>query len=411
MEDKECVVIATIIRGLSLNAIKYPWIVAYERGEKTVPSDALVVDIALAFREGVIDEEAAAKVFLEAYTAWEFDKAPGGIEAAMMQDPVKKIPSCIVVRHGENSGAGEVFYWIDRDIDAMRRRMQAGSGSVLEEKLPQNTAFATEVKFDAADRANVVNHKVALLVGDTRDTAVIARSLAASGALVFIADMAQDAAAQLANAINTSARRTAAIPVPVASADEHSVEALFNTIVETTGGLDLCIYHDSALRQGSVLEQTLEAFQALDTLFFLIAKYAGLLLKRQARTALTWKTDIIHINHGRLGAKLEKVDAQGLIASFVHELAAYSIKVNVVSPGNYFELPFWTDPETGLFAQDLKTGKLPGVKSIAEVRAFYEARVLLKRGCTAQDIMRAIFYVIEQDYETGRVLPVSGGQG
>jgi len=32
------------------------------------------------------------------------------------------------------------------------------------------------------------------------------------------------------------------------------------------------------------------------------------------------------------------------------------------------------------------------------------------RGCTVQDVMRAIYYVIEQHYETGQAIPVTGGQ-
>ncbi|MHC4713978.1 MAG: SDR family NAD(P)-dependent oxidoreductase, partial [Planctomycetota bacterium] len=32
------------------------------------------------------------------------------------------------------------------------------------------------------------------------------------------------------------------------------------------------------------------------------------------------------------------------------------------------------------------------------------------RGCTAADVMRAIYYVIEQKYETGQAIAVTGGQ-
>jgi sorbitol-6-phosphate 2-dehydrogenase len=32
------------------------------------------------------------------------------------------------------------------------------------------------------------------------------------------------------------------------------------------------------------------------------------------------------------------------------------------------------------------------------------------RGCTTADVMRAIFYLMEQPYETGQALPVTGGQ-
>ena len=46
----------------------------------------------------------------------------------------------------------------------------------------------------------------------------------------------------------------------------------------------------------------------------------------------------------------------------------------------------------------------------ADVKAFYEAQVPAGRGCTATDMAKAILYVIEQEYETGQAVPVTGGQ-
>jgi len=34
----------------------------------------------------------------------------------------------------------------------------------------------------------------------------------------------------------------------------------------------------------------------------------------------------------------------------------------------------------------------------------------MARGCTTADVMKAIYYLIEQRYETGQALPVTGGQ-
>ena len=92
------------------------------------------------------------------------------------------------------------------------------------------------------------------------------------------------------------------------------------------------------------------------------------------------------------------------------ELVEYGIKVNAVCPGNFFDGPLWSDPEKGLFVQYLRTGKVPGARNVADVKAFYEAKVPMKRGCTGADVMRAIYYIIEQEYETGQAVPVTGGQ-
>ena len=92
------------------------------------------------------------------------------------------------------------------------------------------------------------------------------------------------------------------------------------------------------------------------------------------------------------------------------ELIEDGIKVNAICPGNFFDGPLWSDPQNGLFAQYLRTGKVPGAKTADDVRHFYEAKVPMGRGCTTADVMKAIFYVMEQQYETGQAIPVTGGQ-
>ena len=49
-------------------------------------------------------------------------------------------------------------------------------------------------------------------------------------------------------------------------------------------------------------------------------------------------------------------------------------------------------------------------KSIDDVRRFYEEQVPLKRGCRISDVMKALLYIIDQEYETGQAVPVTGGQ-
>jgi sorbitol-6-phosphate 2-dehydrogenase len=34
----------------------------------------------------------------------------------------------------------------------------------------------------------------------------------------------------------------------------------------------------------------------------------------------------------------------------------------------------------------------------------------MRRGCTTPDVLKAILYLMEQEYETGQALPVTGGQ-
>jgi sorbitol-6-phosphate 2-dehydrogenase len=152
--------------------------------------------------------------------------------------------------------------------------------------------------------------------------------------------------------------------------------------------------------------------------YFVIAKYASRLLRLQYLGAPRWKTDIIQINSksGLEGSDKNgayagsKFGGVGITASFALELVKYNIKVNSICPGNFFDGPLWSDPEKGLFVQYLKTGKVAGARTIADVRAYYEAKVPMKRGCEGPDVMRAIYYIVEQEYETGQAVPVTGGQ-
>ena len=92
------------------------------------------------------------------------------------------------------------------------------------------------------------------------------------------------------------------------------------------------------------------------------------------------------------------------------ELVPYNIKVNAICPGNLLNGPLWSDPEKGLFVQYLKAGKVPGAKTVEDVRRFYESKVPMNRGCETVDVLRALLYCVEQEYETGQAIPVTGGQ-
>ena len=105
-----------------------------------------------------------------------------------------------------------------------------------------------------------------------------------------------------------------------------------------------------------------------------------------------------------------KFGSLGLTQSFALELVTDNIKVNSICPGNFLDGPLWSDPDRGLFVQYLKAGKVPGAKTLADVRKFYEDKVPMKRGCETKDVVKAIYYIVDQKYETGQAVPVTGGQ-
>ena len=66
--------------------------------------------------------------------------------------------------------------------------------------------------------------------------------------------------------------------------------------------------------------------------------------------------------------------------------------------------------EKGLFVQYLKAGKVPGAQTVEDVRKFYLSKSLIKRGCLPRDVAKGVCYLVEQEYETGQALPITGGQ-
>jgi sorbitol-6-phosphate 2-dehydrogenase len=193
-------------------------------------------------------------------------------------------------------------------------------------------------------------------------------------------------------------------------------------IIKKAGGIDIFISNAGVLQAGSVKEMSFSEFALVNKVnyfgYFLCVKHASKVMALQNIPSKKYFTDIIQINSksGLKGSNKNsayagsKFGSLGLTQSFALELIDDNIKVNAICPGNFFEGPLWSDPDKGLFVQYLRTGKVPGAKTIEDVKRFYESKVPIKRGCTGEDVTKAIYYLIDQKYETGQAIPVTGGQ-
>ena len=245
----------------------------------------------------------------------------------------------------------------------------------------------------------------------------IAEELYAEGATIVIADMNLPLAESVAKEMG---ERACAIAVNVS--DEQSVADMVAKTVELFGGLDIMVANAGVVRSGPLAEFEKKDFEFVTAInytgLFLCAKYAAIIMQAQHEADPEAMFDIIAMSSksGLEGSNKNfayagsKFGAIGLVQSFALELTAYNIKVNAICPGNYLDGPLWSDPERGLFVQYLQAGKVPGAKTVADVRRFYEAKVPMNRGCLPIDVARAVMYCVEQRYETGQAIPVTGGQ-
>jgi len=298
----------------------------------------------------------------------------------------------------------------------------------LRRQLPVNAACVTltgvgtyRATYDAP--AGRASGKIAVVTGGAQGFGFeIAADLARQGAYVALADINAVGVKAAAEKINALCGRAAALGVGVNVADAASVHAALEEVVARFGGVDVWVSNAGVLRAGSVkdlTEQDLDFVTAVNYKgYFLCVQAVAPVMALQHKAAPGAWFDIIQINSksGLVGSNKNgayagsKFGGIGLTQSFAMELVEDGIKVNAVCPGNFYDGPLWSHPETGLFRQYLDSGKVPGAKTFEDVKRFYESKVPMRRGCTTPDVMKALYYLMEQAYETGQAVPVTGGQ-
>jgi NAD(P)-dependent dehydrogenase (short-subunit alcohol dehydrogenase family) len=278
-------------------------------------------------------------------------------------------------------------------------------------------------KVSAGSEANKLKNKIAVITGGAQGFgAGIAEALFRHQLNVVVADLNEEVGKSFISKISAGKHRNKIVFVKTDVSSAESVKALVSATVREFGGLDLMVSNAGILKAGGLDEMDPDSFSKTTDVnykgYFLCAKYASEIMKLQNAGNPDYFSDIVQINSksGLRGSNRNfayagaKFGGIGLTQSFALELAPYRIKVNSICPGNFYEGPLWSDPHNGLFVQYLKTGKVPGAKTVDDVRKFYEDQVPMKRGCRLEDVVKALLYIVDQEYETGQAFPVTGGQ-
>jgi NAD(P)-dependent dehydrogenase (short-subunit alcohol dehydrogenase family)/rhamnose utilization protein RhaD (predicted bifunctional aldolase and dehydrogenase) len=345
-----------------------------------------------------------------------------------------KAPVIVVVPHTVVFAAGKDKAAADNALavflDALRVTRDANRLGSVQVMDPAQRGFienweaeAYRQKIAAGANAGRLVGKVVMVTGAAQGFGLgITESLLVEGATVVLADLNVAGATAQAErlAAQYGAGKTLAVGVDVSNPDSQ-VDAI-HEVVRRLGGLDVFISNAGVVRSDGVMTQSVADFDFVTNInyrgYFLGVRAVAPVLAAQHAARPGTLFDIIEINSksGLEGSKRNfaysgsKFGGIGLTQSFALELFEYGIKVNAVCPGNFLDGPLWSDPDRGLFVQYLRAGKVPGATTIDDVRHFYEAKVPMGRGCLPTDVARAVTYVIEQQYETGQALPVTGGQ-
>ena len=253
--------------------------------------------------------------------------------------------------------------------------------------------------------------RVALVTGAAQGLGeALAHRLGKEGAHVVVADINDDKAREVAEAIEGQyGVRVLWVHADVTDACQTVV--MVEEAVAAFGRLDIVVSNAGILFAGGVDEIDPARWRKVIEVnlvgYFFVARAAGQVMKEQKSGT------IIQINSksGKKGSyknsayAASKFGGIGLTQSLALELAEYNVRVNAICPGNLLDSPLWVD---SLYAQYAERWGI----TEEEVRQRYVGQVPMKRGCTYDDVADVMVFLASDQsaYMTGQAINVTGGQ-
>jgi len=264
----------------------------------------------------------------------------------------------------------------------------------------------------------LLQDRIAIITGGAQGLgAALTERLAQEGCQVAVCDLKEEAVQQTAEAVGKATGRTI-LPLAADVTQNEDMARVFDETRNAFGRVDIVVANAAILIAEPTIEANPEKWRAVMNvnLFgqFLTMKHACRIMKEQKSGSIVQ----VNSKSGKKGSAANSAYASskfggiGLVQSVALEMAPHGIRVNAVCPGNMLESPLWTDPERGLFVQYLKAGKVPGARTVEDVRQFYIHQVPLRRGCTYEDVGNVVTFLASDlsSYMTGQAINITGGQ-
>ncbi len=241
----------------------------------------------------------------------------------------------------------------------------------------------------------------------------IAVGLARAGAMVALADIDEEAAAQTAGQIEKELPKSQTMVVPCNVTNEGSVQKAFEALLAHWGGVDILVNAAGVAPPYALVDMPVNKWRmALEvnlTGYFLMAQQAARLLIEQeiggSIINLSSKSGL-EASNNNTAYNATKAGELHMARGWALELGPHGIRVNCVAPGNVFEGSKIWNPEY------IKVcAKKYGIKP-EEVIPYYVNKTALKREIVGQDIADAIVFLSSEKARTitGQVLVADGGQ-